>query len=146
MARNRSKENSSPKASYDTDAPRPFITYLLLAFVVLAVVIGAYAGRDAVTAFVVNIISPNVESTITFELLPTPALTEPNCATDCGRACWLVASGSVEGTFASAQGKIGVLGCESMCWSVADVADSFRCCRNSDCPRGELCSDGVCAV
>jgi len=145
MARNRSKENSSPKASYDTDAPRPFITYLLLAFVVLAVVIGAYASRDAITAFVVNVISPSPAS-INISELPESALPEPTCAVACGRACWLVASGSAEGTFASAQGKIGVLGCESMCWSVADVADSFRCCRNSDCPRGELCSDGVCAV
>jgi len=129
----------------DEDAPRPFMTYLLLAFVVLAVVIGAYAGRDSITAFVVNVISPSPAS-INISELSEPALPEPTCAVACGRACWLVASGSAEGTFASAQGKIGVLGCESMCWSVADVADSFRCCRNSDCPREKpICNSGVCA-
>jgi hypothetical protein len=39
-----------------------------------------------------------------------------------------------------------VLGCDDNCWSVTDVVNNLRCCRNSDCPRGELCSNGVCAV
>jgi len=128
------------------DAPRPFHTYLLIGLVVAVVIAGAYLNRDAITAFVVNTFTPAAASTIVVSEPAAPAPPEPDCAGSCGRACWLVASGSTEGDFTSAQGKIGTLGCDDNCWSVADVVNNLMCCRNSDCPREKpICNSGVCA-
>jgi hypothetical protein len=127
------------------DTPRPLHTYLLLGFVVAVVIAGAYVNRDAITAFVVNTFTPATANTIVVSEPATPALPEPDCADSCGHACWLVVSGSAEGTFASAQGKIGTVGCDGNCWSVADVVNDLRCCRNADCPSEKpVCNSGVC--
>jgi hypothetical protein len=126
------------------DTPRPFHTYLLIGLVVAVVIAGAYLNRDAITAFVVNTFTPATASTIVVSEPAAPAPLEPDCAGLCGRACWLVESGATEGTFTSAQGKIGTVGCDGKCWSVSDIVDSLRCCRNSDCTKDKLCDSGVC--
>ena len=130
----------------DDDAPKPFNAYLVLGLVVVVVVVGAFMNRDAITALATDILFPNhqPQMPIAIEVASEPFVAEPGCAAWCGRACWLVASGSAEGTFISAHGAIGTLGCDSMCWSVSDALG--RCCRNADCAKGSLCHNGVCSV
>jgi hypothetical protein len=140
------------------ESPRRISTTLCLLAVlfVAAVVAGAYLNRDTMTAFVVSaglqagvsdsccmtehIVLSMPPEAIAIPEQTTPMLLEPTCVTECGRACWLAASGAAEGDYDSAQGRIGALGCDGACWSI----ESARCCRNADCARGELCVEGVC--
>jgi len=116
------------------DAPKPFHSYLLLGLVVLVVIAGAYMNRDAITAFVVNTFTPAAAGTSIISEPVALALPEPDCSSSCGSACWLT----------DAHNEIGLAGCDGSCLSVVDVANNEKCCRNADCPKDELCQDGVC--
>lgn len=129
----------------EQDAPRPISTYLLLGLIAAVVIGGAYLNRDSITAFVTNAMTSFSPQTVSVYEPASPALTEPECASSCGSPCWLVSSGAAEGNYENAGGKIGTFGCDGMCWSVSDVVNNMRCCRNSDCPKDkQLCKDGIC--
>jgi len=126
-------------------APKPLYAYIILGVVVVVVLAGAYMNRDAITALVtdtLNTLAPAEH----FVLNETPAnvLPEPDCADECGRACWLAASGSAEGSYATAKGSIGRLGCDGMCYSIEDALGKKLCCKNSECPSGTACNGGKC--
>lgn len=132
-------------ADDDECAPRPVSAYLLLGVLVAVVLVSAYLNRDAITALVTDALVPQSSVALVVSEPAAPAPAEPNCAAECGRACWLVSSGAAEGTFSSASGNIGNLGCDGMCRSVSDTLNG-RCCRNADCPKtAPLCRDGVCS-
>jgi hypothetical protein len=46
------------------------------------------------------------------------AAPNPVCSPGCGEPCWLVASGSLPGTFELSGGKLGLLDCTGLCWDV----------------------------
>ncbi|MEM7813912.1 MAG: hypothetical protein QW548_03375 [Candidatus Aenigmatarchaeota archaeon] len=138
------KRNEAP---VDGETPRSLYAYLLLGLVAIVVVAGAYANRGAITALVAGASAPSPQAAAPNAIgaMGSPALADPVCAAECGRACWLVSSGSAEGTFESAQGRIGTLGCDGMCWSASDALS--QCCSNADCPREKpTCSRGVCVA
>lgn len=122
----------------DEHVSRPMNVYLLFAAMSVLIIISAYMGRDAITGLVTGTGgSPDGGTALQSGVIPFPDYgPEPACAAECGRACWLVTSGLAEGIFDTAQGKIGILGCNGNCFDVTSYIQDMRCCRHSECPSG----------
>ena len=124
-------------------ALKPIYLYAIMAAFIIAFTATAFVGSN-LTGFASAGSSDEIIVTSPFGSVEIQTLpTEPSCADNCGKPCWLVASGQPAGTLESSQGSIGISGCDNNCYDLQESISQLLCCSHSDCPASApVCSAG----